>query len=70
MYGIQLQWTKELSSNMREDICAWYCGYLRGRYALDPYQNSRSTILFESDRQRILAYFYLLNKRNFIPKML
>lgn len=70
MYTIRLLWNKpEMSTSHKENICAWHCGRLRGAYALDPYQTSRSTIVFESDSQRMLAYFYLLNVAVFEPKL-
>ncbi len=70
MYTIRLLWNKPgMSTSHKENICAWHCGRLRGAYALDPYQTSRSTIVFESDSQRMLAYFYLLNVAVFEPKL-
>jgi len=71
MYKIKLIYDPEpKTQTLKETVTYCACIELYAEYGIDCYQTSASELLFESERDRMLACFYLLRSSSFTPKMM
>lgn len=71
MYTIKLLYDPEpRTQTLKESVT--YCASLDlySRHGIECYQTSASELLFLSERECMLAYFYLCASSSFIPKMM
>lgn len=71
MYTIKLIYNQEpRTQTLKESVT--YCASLElyTQYGIECYQTSASELLFECERTRLLAYFYLSASSSFTPKIL
>ena len=70
MYTLKLVYDPEpRTQTLKESIT--YCATveLYTQYQIECYQTSASELVFESDRQRLLALLYLSSSHSFTPKI-
>ena len=71
MYKLKLIYDPEpRTQTLKESITFCATVDLYTRYGIDSYQCSASELLFESDRDRLLGFFYLGGSASFYPVIL
>lgn len=70
LYSIKLVYDPEPKTQTLKETVT-YCASidLYANHGIESYQCSASELLFESDRDRLLAYFYLSASASFTPKI-